>query len=389
MKLFPISIIKEVIGGFETISDYKGIIQKGNVIMETTATKKYSFETGMFRPPSEGGSYSLLLRFTRNCPWNKCAFCSMYKHDKFSIRSVEEIKGDIDSIAGLCRDMRMISQKLGYGDQINRDVVIAMIEKEPQLNTSNGFAMVINWLSSGGKTAFIQDGNSLIMGTDKLVEVLTYLRKTFPSISRVTTYARSKTLSRKSLNELKNIRNAGLDRLHVGLETGDDALLKLVRKGVTGEEHIIGGQRAMKAGFQLSEYWMPGLGGKEAWENHAKNTAKVLNAINPHYIRSRPFKPSVGTPIYDAYEQGDLTLLTATEELKELKLMVQELEVTSRVCFDHAGNNWIDENGRQLFTHSYEGYLFPKEKEKVLKIINEGIAAQSGRPDTSRLRVMR
>jgi hypothetical protein len=127
---------------------------------------KYAFEVGMYRPPSEGGSYSLLLRFTRNCPWNKCTFCGMYKHEKFSLRTSEEIKGDIDSIAELIKDMQSLSWELGYDGQINRDVIIGMIEKEPELNTSQGFVMILNWMSSGGKTAFLQDGNSLMMPSD-------------------------------------------------------------------------------------------------------------------------------------------------------------------------------------------------------------------------------
>jgi radical SAM superfamily enzyme YgiQ (UPF0313 family) len=341
---------------------------------------KYDFEVGMYRPPSEGGSFSLLLRFTRNCPWNKCTFCGMYKHEKFSLRTVEKIKGDIDSIAGLIEELQSISGKLGHGGRINRDVIIAMIEKEPELNTSQSFGMVLNWLSSGGKTAFLQDGNSLMMASDKLVDVLTYLRSTFPALERCTTYARSKTLSRKSLEELTAIRKAGLDRLHVGLETGDDFLLKKIKKGVTGEDHIDGGQKAIKAGFQLSEYWMPGLGGKEDWQNHAKNTALVLNQINPHYIRSRPFSPWPGTPIHDEVEKGTLTLLSPREVLLELKLLIETLDVTSKVCFDHAGNGWANRNDQLLFTQSYEGYKFPEEKPRVLELIDEGIEAQQRRP---------
>ena len=134
---------------------------------------KYAFEVGMYRPPSEGGSFSLLLRFTRNCPWNKCTFCGMYKHEKFSLRSVEEIKGDIDSIAALINDMASLSRELGHDGRIDRDTIVAMIEKEPGLNTSHEFGMVLNWLSSGGKTVFLQDGHSLMMASDKLVAVLT------------------------------------------------------------------------------------------------------------------------------------------------------------------------------------------------------------------------
>jgi radical SAM superfamily enzyme YgiQ (UPF0313 family) len=349
--------------------------------MQDTAMNKYSFEVGMYRPPSEGGSFSLLLRFTRNCPWNKCLFCSMYKQETFSQRSEAEIKQDIDSIAQLCTDLQRLSEKLGHGGVINRAVIIAMIEKMPELNYSDTFVMVLNWISSGGKTVFLQDANSLVMATDKLVSVLTYLRKTLPSIERVTTYARSKTLARKPLDELVAIREAGLDRLHVGFETGDDTLLKITKKGVTAKEHIAGGRKAMEAGFQLSEYWMPGLGGKEMWENHAKNTARVLSHIDPHYIRSRPFNTPPGTPVEDEQGSRRLALLSPQEHLMELQLMVDNLEVTSKLCFDHAGNYWVNRKGGLLFSQSYEGYQFPEEKQHVLDLIEEGIIAQEGRAD--------
>jgi radical SAM superfamily enzyme YgiQ (UPF0313 family) len=347
----------------------------------------YSFELGMYRPPSEGGSHSLLLRFSRNCPWNKCTFCGMYKQEKFSLRSVEEIKGDIDSIAGLCMEMQDIARDLGCAEIINRAVIHRIIERYPALNTSDGFGMILNWISSGAKTVFLQDGNSLIMGTDNMVEVLHYLRGTFASIQRVTTYARSKTLFRKTQEELNRIRKSGLDRLHVGLESGDGDVLKRTKKGVTPEEHVDGGQKAMKAGFQLSEYWMPGLGGKERWRNHARHTAHVLSRINPHYIRTRPFTPWPGSPIYDEYERGELTLLTPEEQLEELKLMVQELDVASKLCFDHANNYWTDKNGRLLFTHSYEGYQMPEKKEEVLEIIEKGIISNKGRSEYGYIRM--
>jgi hypothetical protein len=168
--------------------------------------RDYFFEVGMYRPPSEGGSYSLLLRFTRNCPWNQCTFCSMYKSEKFSFRSAEEIKRDIDTVALMCQELNEISSALGYGGEINRRVIIEMINRNPELNSSHGFLMVLNWMQAGMKTAFLQDANSPAMQTDTLVEVLTYLRRTFPSLERVTSYARSKTLARKSLEELKAIR---------------------------------------------------------------------------------------------------------------------------------------------------------------------------------------
>ncbi len=356
--------------------------------MSVATATKYRFETGVYRPPSEGGSYSLLIRVTRNCPWNRCEFCSMYKGEKFELRSPEEVKADIDSIAAICNLLRSISWKLGYGGEINRHVAIALLEREPGFNTRQGFVMIYDWLVSGGKTAFLQDANSLILPVERLVDILRHLRKTFPSLNRVTTYARSRTLAQRRLEGLVEIRQAGLDRLHVGLETGDDVLLKRVRKGVTGEGHISAGAKAMKAGFQLSEYWMPGLGGKERWEDHARNTARVLNAINPHYIRSRPFFPSPGSPLFEAYSKGELKLLAPREQLIELKLMVEELDVTSRVCFDHAANYWRGRNGGLLFSQSYEGYRFPDEKPRVLELLDQGIAVQSDTPGMEDFRMM-
>jgi len=301
----------------------------------------------------------------------------MYKGEKFEIRSADEIKRDIDSIAAITNEMKAISLERGFGGTINRDVIIEMIGRHPELNTSHGFVMVVGWLQSGAKTAFLQDANSLIMETDKLVDVLKHLRATFPTIQRVTSYARSKTLARKDLEDLVEIRKAGLDRLHVGLETGDDTLLKWVRKGSSSQDHIVGGKKAMAAGFQLSEYWMPGLGGKEGWASHAANTARVLNEINPHYIRSRPFYPAPGTPMYEAYAKGEWVPLSPRETLLELKHMIERLDLTSKVCFDHAGNHWTNRNGRLLFSQSYEGYKFPEMKPTVLELIEEGMASSS------------
>lgn len=345
--------------------------------MSSQAAEKYNFETGVYRPPSEGGSSSLLVRFTRNCPWNRCGFCSMYKTEKFELRSVAEIRQDIEAIAALCRDLNPGGR---VGGVIASEAVGSLIHRCPELNYHQGFAMVYHWLLSGAKTAFVQDANSLIMPTDHLVEVLRHLRTVFPSIIRVTSYARSRTLAQKKPEELMTIRQAGLDRLHVGLETGDDELLLKVKKGVTSEGQIKGGRQAMEAGFQLSEYWMPGLGGRAGWENHAVHTARVLSAINPHYIRSRPFYPAPGTPLYEAAEAGEFQMLTPQEQMLELKRMMEELNVTSRVCFDHAGNYWTDRRGHLLFTHSYEGYKFPEEKQKVLDRIEEGLLANNKRP---------
>ena len=332
-----------------------------------------SFKIGAYRPPSEGGSASLLVRVSENCPWNRCTFCEMYKGHRFVHRTVAEIKADIDNIAAIRDEIAAASWKLGMGGKITRDVGAALLAESRDLIDNFSFATVFNWLASGGRTAFLQDANSMIMRPAALVAVLKHLRETLTSLTRVTTYARSKTLARRKPEELQMIRETGLDRLHIGLETGDDELLALVRKGVTRAEQIEAGRKAIAAGFQLSEYWMPDLGGKMRRRQHAQNTASALSAINPHYIRSRPLVPRRGTPIFEDVFQGRLRLSSPHERLEELGWMIGGLDVTSRVCFDHAMNAWADREGGLLFRRDYEGYQFPEEKPLVLERIREGL----------------
>ena len=358
---------------------------EAGLTVDTGKLKEYSFEIGPIRPPSEGGSFSLLIRATRNCPWNRCTFCSTYKNERFELRSVEEIKAEIDSARAIGDEIKALSWKLGYAGEIGSLAPIlqsnvlygkdARYLSSEELKNFYCVVNVFNWLYSGGKTAFLQDANTPVMRTDQLVEVIRYLKETFPSIERVTSYARSKTVARKKPEELSQLHQVGLSRLHIGLETGDDELLSYISKGVTAEEHIMAGKKALEAGFELSEYVMPGLGGKSRWVQHAQNTARVLNEINPHFIRLRPFVPRYDTPMFEAYQKGEFELTSPHERLREIRLMVENLQVTSRVCFDHnlnpsyrSGNSLIP-----LLKQDYNGYKFPEEKEMVLELINEGL----------------
>ncbi len=349
--------------------------------------KTYSFEIGPIRPPSEGGSFSLLIRATRNCPWSKCAFCygTLYNHERFELRSVEEIKADIESAKAISNETKALSWKLGYAGKIEPLAAIMQTNLlygkdarrlvEDELKNFYCVINVFNWLYSGGKTAFLQDADTPIMHTDQLVEVIRYLKETLPSIERITSYARSKTIAKKKPEELSQLHQVGLSRLHIGLETGDDELLSYVNKGVTAEEHVLAGKKALDAGFELSEYVMPGLGGKSRWVQHAKNTAHILNEINPHFIRLRPFVPRHNTPLFEAYQKGEFELTSPHERLQEIRLMIENLQVTSRVCFDHhlnplhrSGNGLIP-----LLKQDYNGYKFPEEKGEVLELINKGL----------------
>lgn len=341
--------------------------------MQQPSIKNYEFETGIYRPPSEGGSASLLVRLTRNCPWNHCTFCAMYKKEKFELRSPEEIIQDINVMHDISLQLKEISIKQGQGGILSNETFGEFLKKSPDLYFHPGISMLFNWLAVGGKTVFLQDADSLIMKSDHMIQVLKHLKLSFPTIERITSYGRSRTIVRKPISDLEKICQAGLDRLHIGLETGDAALLKKIKKGTTPEDHIKGGRKAIEAGFQVSEYWMPGLGGKTMSKNHAKNTASVLNQINPHYIRSRPFTPRPGTIFFENESKNELERMTSKEQLLEIKQTLEGLDVSSRVCFDHAGNFWTGPNGRLLLSQGYEGYQFPEEKQNLLELLEKGI----------------
>ncbi|MFC2072952.1 radical SAM protein [Chloroflexota bacterium] len=365
------------------------------------ALKRYSFEIGSIRPPSEGGSFSLLLRATRNCPWNRCTFCygTSYNRERFELRSVEEIKADIESAKAISNEIKALSWKLGYAGKLGP--LSTIVQSNVLYGKDAGYLAgeelrnfyclvnVFNWLYSGGKTAFLQDADTPIMRTPQLVEVIRYLKETFPSLERVTSYARSKTIAKKKPEELSQLHQIGLSRLHIGLETGDDELLSYVSKGVTAEGHILAGKKALEAEFELSEYVMPGLGGRSRWVQHAQNTARVLNEINPHFIRLRPFGPRYGTPMFEAYQKGEYELTSPHERLQEIRLMVENLQVTSRLCFDHNRNPsyWSENRLIPLLKQDYNGYKFPEEKGVVLGLISEGLELdESIFVDTSRVR---
>src|SRR5208283_4023902 len=152
-----------------------------------------------------------------------------------------------------------------------------------------------------------------------LVECLTYLREAFPSVERITSYGRSQTIAQLlSIEDLKRLREAGLTRLHLGMETGSDLLLKYMHKGVTKEQHVIAGRRVKESGIELSEYVMPGLGGKKWWEEHALETADALNSIDPDFIRFRTLKVTRDMILYPKLESGDFLLEEDEEILVEI-----------------------------------------------------------------------
>ena len=301
---------------------------------------------GPIRPPSE--AYSLLIRATKNCPWNRCQFCSVFKGQRFELRTVEEVKQDILAAKSLTDDIQRWAAQAGCG--------VGDVARQ------NG----ILWLQDDGvKSVFLQDSDCLIMKTEPLVEILEFLCETFPRLERVCSYARGKTVFRKKPEELRRLREAGLSRLYIGLETGDDELLSYVQKGATSDEMVQAGRKAIEAGFELSEYVMSGLGGSERWEQHAKNSASVLNKINPHFIRLRTFHLVQGTPIAEKVERGEFHMNSIEGVLIEIRRFIEALEVTSElVTSDYAPN---------FFMGEVDGKL-PEDKEKLLHSIDEALA---------------
>ncbi|PIV22449.1 MAG: hypothetical protein COS40_05850, partial [Deltaproteobacteria bacterium CG03_land_8_20_14_0_80_45_14] len=192
--------------------------------------KNFFYEMGPIRPPSEGRDSSLLIRATRNCPWNKCEFCPTYKNVKFESRRAEEIKKDIYVVKKLSEEIKEASWRFAFAGKVNQEVVRAIFQGNPEIYQGDlnselklqNLMNVANWLASGAKTVFLQDANTLIMRTPELIEVIKSLKENFPTIERVTSYARAKTCAKKSLEELKGLHEAGLSRLHVGLESGYD-----------------------------------------------------------------------------------------------------------------------------------------------------------------------
>ena len=193
------------------------------------------FEQGPIRPPSE--AYSLLIRVTRNCPWNRCTFCPVYKGSRFSIRPVDHVKKDIDAVH---RCVEIIRQTADESGRILRSEVRKGIEDYEKLDPQ-AFNAALNWFVGGMNSVFIQDANSLIIKPSSLVEILIHLKKHFPWVERVTSYARSHTIARIKDSDLKAIRDAGLNRIHIGLESGSDKVLKMVKKGVTKATQVKAG----------------------------------------------------------------------------------------------------------------------------------------------------
>lgn len=281
------------------------------------STLNYDFPP--YRPPSEAGS--ALIRASRGCPWNKCLFCTMYKTLKFKPRPVEEIKRDIDKAAKIYK---------------------------------------------GAKTVFIADSDSLAM--KNMEEVIRHIKLRFPDSDRITSYARAKTLMKLGSERLKKIKDAGLTRVHVGLESGDKKTLEFMQKGATPEEMIAGGKAARNAGLELSFYILIGAGGRDRLKEHALESAKVCNKVNPDFIRLRTLVVQRGSLLEEMKNSGDYKPTSPMEKLQEVKMFIENLDVNQcEFASDHFTNNiWV--NNTVVYRGVYG--MLPQEKQDMLDTIN-------------------
>ena len=281
--------------------------------------ERFPFELGPIRPVDEAGS--LLIRTTRGCPWNRCEFCVNYKDMRFSMRSVDDIKQDIVAAAE------------HYGDH-------------------------------SFDSCFLQDGDSFIMKTEDLLEILTFLRQHFPSLKRVTSYGRARTMIRKSPQEIQEIHDAGLTLLYCGMESGSDKVLEKVRKGVLSGDIIRAAEMAKAAGMEISEFIILGLGGRALWEEHARETARALNEIDPDFIRVLTIGIKEGSGLEKQMQEGAYQLQTEKNIIEEQHLLIEGLDGVSSYYVNHHAVDLLMEVRGQL----------PEDRPRLLAILDRYLA---------------
>ena len=327
------------------------------------------FEQGPIRPPSEAAS--LLLRITRNCPWNNCKFCGLYKGTKFSKRSVAHIKQDIDMVRGHIDEISAVTNE---GNDGIRQKIMSLFSEIPQ-EEQVAFQAALSWFQNGMTSIFLQDANTLIIKPDDLVEILNYVKEQFPRVDRITSYARSHTIARISDEDMARFAAAGLNRVHIGMESAADEVLDFVKKGVDKQTHIKAGQQVKRAGIELSEYFMPGLGGREYSRANALETADAVNQINPDFIRIRTLAVPDSSDLADDVRQGTFTIPNDVETAEELLLFLERLDgITSTVKSDHILNLFQEVEGvlprdKSAMTAPIKAFLaMPEEMQMIYRV---------------------
>ncbi|MFH2131850.1 MAG: radical SAM protein [bacterium] len=276
------------------------------------------YEGNIIRPPSEANS--ILLQVTVGCSHNKCTFCAAYKGERFKIKSDETILADIDFASRYCRQQRRV---------------------------------------------FLCDGDAMIISQKRLPGIFSAIQEKLPWVSRVGLYANAKSLKRKSLEELKALKELGLGIVYMGLESGDDETLARVHKKGNAEEMIEQGRKVKEAGIKLSITVLLGLAGPDRSTIHALETGRVLSAINPEYVGALSLMLVPNTPLYDDWTAGDFILIEPEQMLQELGLMIAHTHLTRGLFFANHASNYLPIKAR-----------LPKDKEATLQLISSAMAGK-------------
>jgi len=276
------------------------------------------YEGNIIRPPSEANS--ILLQVTVGCSRNKCTFCGTYRGERFKIKPDSVIMEDIAFAAQYCKRQRRV---------------------------------------------FICDGDALIIPQKRLLKILIKIEKQLPWVTRVGLYANAKSLKMKTIDELKELKDHGLGIIYMGLETGDDVTLKKINKGATAGDMIQMGRKARTSGIKLSITVLLGIAGKRRSRIHAKETGRVLSAIDPEYIGALSLMLIPGTPLYQDYVSGEFTLLESVEMLEELRGMIAATNLSKGLFYANHASNYLPIKAR-----------LPKEKAVTIKLIDTALAGK-------------
>jgi len=291
---------------------------------------------GIIRPPSEQASYFLPL--TSGCSNNTCTFCGYYG-SKLRMREVDDVRKEIDAMA----------LYMHHGVQLPTVPNIV-------------YAVLQSW---DGRRVFLQDGDALVYPFPKLNEVMEYLNEKFPDLERIGSYATPQDILRKGLDELRTLRELKLGIVYVGVESGDDEVLYKVGKGVNHDQLVEAGTKTKQAGITLSVTVILGLGGVDGSQEHALETARVLTEIDPEYAGALTLTLVPGTPLYEEWRQGDFSLITAFDSLKELKTMVENSDFADCFFSSMHASNYYSVRGR-----------LPQEKSRMVRELEEVLARQ-------------
>jgi len=273
------------------------------------------YEGAIYRPPSEADS--LILQITVGCSHNKCTFCPSYKDKKFKIKTFQEIKKDIDEAAQFAKGIEKV---------------------------------------------FLADGDALIVPQTRLIEIMGYLRQQFPRLRRVGIYANAKGILKKGVDHLRELREAGLGIIYLGVESGDQVVLDRVKKGTTFDKLVQAGTMVKDAGIKLSVTVLLGIGGRDRSKEHAVATGRILTEMDPDYVGALSLIIVPGAPIYEEIERGDFVLPSPFELIEELGLMIAHTEMHGLFFSNHA-SNYLPIKAKM-----------PQDKEATLKIIHEVLA---------------